>query len=347
MIPTHSSTAAELSTAQALRFAMNYTVAPIAFEAGWAFTLSRTFALCIAMLLYGILLVLLSIAVYLLYNWNGAGRSSLVVASAAMALLGTAQIVLELCAAVLGLRLARIEMTGEVWLPKAVATYGNIYTAKDALLVTNNMVTDSLFIYRCFIVWGGNLRAAALPMLMLLGTTVTGFLTVYRDTTVFGDTDFWVPYTMGIATNVVLMGLTAGRIWWIRRDASVILAATHVRKYNTTIAIILESGAIYCLSIIIFLICSSMRAPIPSIFEASLPQMMNIAPMLVIVRVGLSRATSTEHGQQALPGVRRSAVVPDALTREVRANASSVVIDIGAVHDVIPMADLEKDVQQI
>ncbi|KAJ7676689.1 hypothetical protein DFH06DRAFT_1317305 [Mycena polygramma] len=293
---------------------MNHNVRAPTFEASWDFTLAQTFDLCVAMLLYGecmcILLVLLSIAAYLLYNWRGPGRSTLAAASAAMAILGTAQIVLQLCATVLGLRLVRIALEGEVWLPKAVHTLNNIYTAQSTFLVTNNLVTDSLFVYRCFAIWGGRARAPLLPALMLLATAVTGYVGLFSPI----EYDYRIPFVMAMATNIVLMSLTAGRIWWVRRDASVVLEATHLRKYNTTIAIILECGAIYCVSIILYLICVSLSLPIANILNASLPQMMNIAPMLMIVRVGLGRL---EHGQQPLLGVRRSEVVPaNTSTRE-------------------------------
>ncbi|KAJ7616324.1 hypothetical protein DFH06DRAFT_1145596 [Mycena polygramma] len=223
---------------------MNYTV-DLTFEDGWGFTLNRAPGLSMQMLLYGIQLVLLSIAARLLYRWSGTGRKILVAATITIAILSTAQICLELGAAVVGLRLARLELEGQFWLPESTYTYTCIFTAKDVLLVTNRYTVASSS--------GG----------------------VEHASRVFGDDNgSTVPYAMAIATNVSLMVLTAGRIWWIRRDACLVLEPAHVRKYNTAIAIILESGAIYCLAGVAFLIGSSMPLPVPAIVEASLPQMM-------------------------------------------------------------------------
>ncbi|KAJ7834205.1 hypothetical protein B0H14DRAFT_1158411 [Mycena olivaceomarginata] len=79
---------------------------------------------------------------------------------------------------------------------------------------------------------------------------------------------------INLTTNLTLMALTAGRIWWIRRHVVTILEPSVTRTYDTVIAMILESGAIYCITIIVYLLVKARlnrpdSLPAISVFEAS------------------------------------------------------------------------------
>ncbi|KAJ7618303.1 hypothetical protein DFH06DRAFT_1306651 [Mycena polygramma] len=208
--------------------------------------------------------------------------------------------------------------------------------------------TIGLCIYRCFVIWGHSVGAVAVPTLMLFTTAALGYSADYGDIVSSAFyIDVRVPLAAGLATNVVLLGLTAGRIWWIRRDACV-LESAFLKRYNTAIAIVLESGAIYCIGTVLFIVAgptvtqatlsphhlvSGSTSPIAAIFEASLPQILNIVPMLTIVRVGLGRSigdSAPQHGRQGVPRAR-VARCPERGLGGVA--ASSVVIDIGTVRD--------------
>ncbi|KAJ6521193.1 hypothetical protein DFH09DRAFT_1193132 [Mycena vulgaris] len=99
----------------------------------------------------------------------------------------------------------------------------------------------------------------------------------------------------------------AGRIWWARQE---------IRVYNTAIAIILESGSIYCSTVIAGVVSASFCppwSPVSQIFRGAIPLVVvrgpsfpysipliitvdseNIAPTLIIVRVGLRRQVDSE-----------------------------------------------------
>ncbi|KAJ7654035.1 hypothetical protein DFH06DRAFT_1474658 [Mycena polygramma] len=328
---------------------MNHTIDANAFEGGWDFALSAMTGLCIGASCYGILLVLLGMAGYLLYHWNGSGRKILVAVTLAIAILATAQVALLIPAIILQLQLVRLEIEGEPWPLNAAETCNNIVFASDLLFVMNNGITDGLFIYRCFIVWGRDPRAPLLPALLLLCTLPVGCLAAYRNKSTDVpryNTGIRVALAMGLATNVASMGLTAGRIWWIRRDAC-ILESAHVKKYNSVITIILESGAMYLVANLLWLI-SSLVLP-RDLSSASVPQLMNIIPMLTIVRVGLGRSLEDTTTTNERKGFSRARVAappqPSGLNMHV---ASSEVIYISAVHDyeagmAIPMPDLRNE----
>ncbi|KAJ6467696.1 hypothetical protein C8R47DRAFT_1152462 [Mycena vitilis] len=306
-----------------------------ATEREWPIIQARVAGICVQFFLYGILLVLSSIAAYLLYYWKGAGRRILATVVSLMALLATAQLALQVPDIVLGLQIARLGIEGEAWPApttlEATKVYDYIYMAEDALLVTNNIVTDGLFIYRCFVIWGRNPRVVVLPSLMLATTTVVGYLAAYEDNVGAATyIDSRLPFVTSFATNAVLLALTAGRIWWIRRNACLVLEPAHTRKYNTALAILLESGAIYCLTLLIYLISYTINnSLVTTVFSSSIPQMMNIAPMLTIVRVGLGRSV----GDAATDSQPSGSKAVAASTLDIRVHTSSCVIDMSAAHD--------------
>ncbi|KAJ7480297.1 hypothetical protein B0H11DRAFT_2280613 [Mycena galericulata] len=322
---------------------MNYTVDPVVFEDYWDFAVWQGYAFSVEVFLYGILLVLLSIAVHLLYHRTGPGRRILASAMSLMALLATAQLAIFCQISVFAYEALRLAGEGEFSPQSArqvsiIKEFNNLYAVSKFLLVTNNLVTDSLFVYRCFVVWGRNVRIVIAPILMLFATTVLGYLVSYEEVLFErGGLDVRVPYIMGILTNIILMALTAGRIWWIRRDARVLSESASVRTYNIVIAIILESGAIYCFTVLVYVICDSVssvgNSSKISILWAALPQIVNIAPTLIILRVGLGRAfedtAGSEHGREAFP----HAVRPPRSTLELQARAPSAIIDIRATRE--------------
>ncbi|KAJ7679392.1 major facilitator superfamily domain-containing protein [Mycena polygramma] len=300
---------------------MDYTIDPTVFASYWEFALSQAYGAYTAVLFYGILLVLVCIAAPLLYHRAGAGRRTLVLATTAMAILGTAQVIIHIYTAAVGFRITRLAIEGDVW-PSAAALgatslYASLYTARDFLLAANNVVTDSVFIYRCFVIWRRNGRIVALPLLMLIATTVLGFLLAYEDdlatpyhlhhripyVTPVAKTlyhlDCRLPYLIVVATNVLLMGLTAGRIWWIRRDASLVLESAHVRRYNTAIAIIILRR------------CSWLCALV----------------------WGRSAGDTTTEPAPPVLHYAGTPALGNTSSIEVRAGISSVVMDIGAAYD--------------
>ncbi|KAJ7830992.1 hypothetical protein B0H14DRAFT_3714182 [Mycena olivaceomarginata] len=140
--------------------------------------------------------------------------------------------------------------------------------------------------------------------------TAVGFMAAAHPDEIGGSYhhDFCRMFGMIILTNLTLMALTAGRIWWIGRDVVSALEPSIMRVYGTVIAMILESGAIYCMSIVLYLI-SVLRlnkpdsVPAITVFRAAIPQIMNIAPILILVRVGSGSSVGDETNSY---GIRES-----------------------------------------
>ncbi|KAJ7909991.1 hypothetical protein B0H13DRAFT_2329798 [Mycena leptocephala] len=106
-----------------------------------------------------------------------------------------------------------------------------------------------------------------------------------------------VPVSMGGITNILLTCLTAGRIWHIRRETKPLTGKSSQKRFDTAIAIIFESGVLYSLCVIIYVISTSINNGSASgtVFNGvawAMAQIgVNIVPTLILVRVGMGRST--------------------------------------------------------
>ncbi|KAK7038418.1 hypothetical protein R3P38DRAFT_3475353 [Favolaschia claudopus] len=88
----------------------------------------------------------------------------------------------------------------------------------------------------------------------------------------------------------------SGRIWWVTRTQRAALGREFTSRYDTAIAIILESGAIYCFGIILQVIALSVQDSFPTavyLTHGAIGQVINIVPTLIIVRVGMGHSIPT------------------------------------------------------
>ncbi|KAJ7169253.1 hypothetical protein C8R43DRAFT_1121138 [Mycena crocata] len=156
-------------------------------------------------------------------------------------------------------------------------------------------ITDCLFLYRCFVIWGSSpwtKIVVAVPSLLILTTLITGFY--YSFTDISGSA---IPYALGLTTNIVLLGFTAGRIWRKGRQASVMMGPNAGRRYNTTLEIICESTLRLVVVALIYTISGNPGASPMGVYwavsdfpdDGALAQVINIVPMMIFVRVGMAK----------------------------------------------------------
>ncbi|KDQ61853.1 hypothetical protein JAAARDRAFT_76761 [Jaapia argillacea MUCL 33604] len=176
------------------------------------------------------------------------------------------------------------------------------------LWVVNNIFADSIMIYRDYIFWQKNVWITALPILALLGTTVSGFYEDYLllelalfpqspnqlappskfvalsnlESTVDGASTVLV-----MVTNILTTLLIVSRIWWMTRGMRETLGLRTAKRYHQIMAMMVESGAIYAISLLICAIfkfdlgLSGLGGPIYAVAT----QLQTIAPTLIIIRV--------------------------------------------------------------
>ncbi|KAF9456132.1 hypothetical protein BDZ94DRAFT_1315450 [Collybia nuda] len=167
------------------------------------------------------------------------------------------------------------------------------------LYIFNNLIADILLIYRCYSIWSCKKYILYVPLFLTLGST--GFAAVLSNHyDIFGESSTigqQMPLFISLVMNIGLTLLSAGRIWWISRELK-ILGPQVFQKYNTIIALIIESGAMYCIAIIAYLISINVNTSlvpwnevttskiISAIFFGILQQVVGIVPTLIVFRIG-------------------------------------------------------------
>ncbi|KAJ7138066.1 hypothetical protein C8R44DRAFT_766767 [Mycena epipterygia] len=244
---------------------------------------------------YGIYLVLFSICMYILLR-RPRNISNTILLATAISLFTLSSI-----QAIFNIILGSADIDG-IDVP-----YDNIAMANDMIYVANNVLADGLVIYRCYIIWNHNIYVVILPIMLLIVTSIFGW-------------DILLPlppfFELSLATNVLVTGLTAGRIWWICRQARTYLKTDMQKRYVSSIAIVVESGVIYSASVLTYLILGA----IPSASVAQNPvvemlgQLVGIVPTLIIVRVGLGLSVQSIESTVSAARATDTSSAPLALT---------------------------------
>ncbi|KIK57250.1 hypothetical protein GYMLUDRAFT_247208 [Collybiopsis luxurians FD-317 M1] len=105
--------------------------------------------------------------------------------------------------------------------------------------------------------------------------------------------------------HILLAFLEAGRIWWISRNINALYGRKgSQRKYARVVAIILESGVLYPVSILVALVITQRIPTSPNLF-AILAEVVAIAPTLIIVRVAMGVDINEEQGVVYNTGIAR------------------------------------------
>ncbi|KAK7012903.1 hypothetical protein R3P38DRAFT_1534189 [Favolaschia claudopus] len=167
-------------------------------------------------------------------------------------------------------------------------------------ILVSNVFTDCIFMYRYYVVSGNaryTRRLLSLSLLLVIVTTIFGVLTSLLP---------WNPRASSIvvgvgmiSANLLLTGLTAGRIWWMRR--CVIQGNPQlVHRSNTAITLLLESSALYfvlMLTVLLVELVGSpdlLESPGFAVVNGGSVQIMNILPALLIVRVSVERTVDVD-----------------------------------------------------
>ncbi|THU92371.1 hypothetical protein K435DRAFT_862545 [Dendrothele bispora CBS 962.96] len=169
-----------------------------------------------------------------------------------------------------------------------------------------NILGDSILIHRCYIVWNSSWLVIIAPIVISIASNCVGFASIIMTMAIaFGglqrdqilsltghaDKMLFAFMSMNVINNVLLTGLIAGKIWWIINAVDKAMAqyqrnSKARKRYKPTVALVLESGVLYPISVLIFEILSRSGSSIPSLYQV-MTQLAGIAPTLIIVRVGL------------------------------------------------------------
>ncbi|KAJ7265106.1 hypothetical protein C8J57DRAFT_1622159 [Mycena rebaudengoi] len=277
--------------------ASSYTVDAIEFATSWAQVSPILYETAVELIFYVVFLAMFVLVMYIYHRNKVTTTRYLLYSTSAMFVLGTVQIALKVVIAAIVLHTVKLAVQGGS-LVRSTSVHDRPAFVRYLLLNANNALTDSLFIYRCYVVWGRTLSIVFLPIAMLATTTVLGFITIMR----FADHEFnsafnptiVASFAMSVLTNCTLAALTAGRMWWVGREVRRASNLLGMRNYNAAVVMILESGALYCVCVIALVVSgaflpNSSATVVNNVLTGAMPQVVNIVPTLIAVRVGLSR----------------------------------------------------------
>ncbi|KIK64007.1 hypothetical protein GYMLUDRAFT_40228 [Collybiopsis luxurians FD-317 M1] len=173
------------------------------------------------------------------------------------------------------------------------------------LYVLTNFLADLILIQRNSAIWHRRRLVVWLPLCVSIVNNAVAIIGVgFEASDISRYPTLSVPfnqYTKGdkivlsylivnTCLNFGLTGCLAGRIWWIGRiTESALRVQTLRKKYNSAVAITLESGILYPIALIVSIAVTFDRPTTPSMYPF-LVQVVGIAPTLIIVRtvLGLS-----------------------------------------------------------
>ncbi|KAF5366523.1 hypothetical protein D9758_008925 [Tetrapyrgos nigripes] len=168
-----------------------------------------------------------------------------------------------------------------------------------------NILADCVLIRRCYVVWNSDWRIIVFPIFLSIVNNAVGFSAVVILINVFFDSlnpekmnklfddanKMLEAFFDGIAADLA----TAGRIWWIMKQLEKMnpdAKEDMKRRYRTVIALIVESGLLYPISVIVFEIILQVVALSPSLYPL-MTTLAGMAPTLIIVRVHLGVSINT------------------------------------------------------
>ncbi|KAK0432119.1 hypothetical protein ARMSODRAFT_1083112 [Armillaria solidipes] len=201
---------------------------------------------------YGVFNVLFLGILWLLWNKRSLrayAHRVLFVTACLLWILTTLHWIINVCRATI----AFVERQGEV--NGALAYYADLtvdlYAAKTAVYVALTLVGDSFVTYRCWIIWSQKIVVVILPMFLVTGTAVTGFVATHKFTLVNPGSEIFLPnlvpwvtsfIVLSLVTNVVCTFLIAFRLIQSHRSVA---PYSQSKRLISTLIIIVESAAIY------------------------------------------------------------------------------------------------------
>ncbi|ESK87971.1 hypothetical protein Moror_10846 [Moniliophthora roreri MCA 2997] len=212
---------------------------------------------------------------------------------------------------------------------------------REGLYCVNTMVVDTLLVYRLYVVSMGNLKVIIGPTIILLATTASGYRAVWgfsnthegQDT--YNDDIFhWgvALFSLSLCLNVIVTILIAWYFYRYDQRISSAIGRGHGQRYRQALAIAVESGAFYSVSVLVVLVTYVTKTNGVYIAYDAVAQIMGMNPILIIVRVGLglSNNNSTFDGTTLNLNTRQNDTVSVEIHRvtDVSVDQGSELVDM-------------------
>ncbi|KAF9258914.1 hypothetical protein L218DRAFT_705626 [Marasmius fiardii PR-910] len=190
-------------------------------------------------------------------------------------------------------------------------TVATVWVAVSSVItILMNVMADCMLIHRCHIIWDSR-KSVLYPLVVvsfiinatLVGSiipTVVGLNNTEIHAELFQKANQVNNGTLiaAAAFNFLLTLLTAGRISWISREVRKVMGRSTNSRYNTIVAIIIESGLLYSISLLAAIIFQltfdpDSSAKLPIDLSVLSTQLSGLAPTMIIVRVAYNKSIQT------------------------------------------------------
>ncbi|KAI0056487.1 hypothetical protein BV25DRAFT_1813905 [Artomyces pyxidatus] len=236
----------------------------------FTFSLSEIVALCLESILYGVYVVLFisCIKVLLKKRTDSGPNMRLLIVSCSLFVLITWHEVIDAVRLVFSFADSQTTLGADAYYDDATAT---LSVVKTAVYLVETIVSDLFILYRCYIVWNANWPVVILPILLYIADCGTGIAAVYTLTLISTNALFNAKqekitnsfFSCTLALNAICTGLIAFRIWWSQHQNRETKVSSNL---NHVTIILVESGAIYLVTLILLVATYSAKAVVFNIF---------------------------------------------------------------------------------
>ncbi|KAI0339753.1 hypothetical protein BDW22DRAFT_1361354 [Trametopsis cervina] len=169
------------------------------------------------------------------------------------------------------------------------------FVIKSCLFNAQTLILDAVVIYRTWVVWQNSLRVILFPLIGwfgLLACSIGNNIALATASENPGDvfatqTGQWITsvYSMTLVTNLSATSLLAYRIWTINRETS---NYRMTDRLSPVLRVVIESGAIYSLTIIAAIITFAIQSPGVYVLLDMISPIISIVFNMIIIRVGIA-----------------------------------------------------------
>ncbi|OJT08997.1 hypothetical protein TRAPUB_131 [Trametes pubescens] len=185
-----------------------------------------------------------------------------------------------------------------------------------ACYVFEAFITDSLTIYRLYVIWGSNIWVCIPPGLCVGAMLVSGFGTVISFSKLDSGNDLWTnvagdwlicAFVLGLATNILAVSLIGYRILVRNRRVT---AVSGVGSLKNVVVVIIESAALYTFLKTINLVLLLTKSNVAWAFLSIANPIIGIASHLLILRVAWMRHFKPATSHSAMTSPSRAGTYP-------------------------------------
>ncbi|KAA1477446.1 hypothetical protein DENSPDRAFT_586459 [Dentipellis sp. KUC8613] len=210
-------------------------------------TLGAIFAECI---MYGVSLTMSALTAIVFIkaeSKGGLAHKPLLFSLLAMMILATVHVILSFIRVLNGFT-SHHESAGSPYYAYLMNISNPMSVAKDAILVVQMVLGDSIYIWRCYVIWGRSRGIIVVPVATMISAFVGSCMVEYirthsTDVDVFDAPRHWIAasYALIIATIVYCNVAITWRIW------------AHTRRRFPVVFVIIEAGMLYTSNLLVFL----------------------------------------------------------------------------------------------